>query len=178
MSAVCRVFLGPLWDALMVSAVQAETVVYTGTRGPSCRQIELHAELSQYECRGPAAYRFVVKDAVTVAGIVFGINQSGGALQPLARVKGEGIGPKVERHLFDGRPFAAVHRVFTQEGPVLVVTRLSSSGACHAGYVDGALPNANVIAAKIADASRSGFRCGTNKPQIVGRQIYSSNGED
>jgi hypothetical protein len=52
---------------------------------------------------------------------------------------------------------------------VLVVTRLGPGGVCHVGYVDGrANANANELAAQIADQHARIFRCGRDKPLILG----------
>ena len=60
----------------------------------------------------------------------------------------------------DDRPFA---------GQVLVVTRLGPGGVCHVGYVDGrANPNADELARAIAERHARGFRCGTDKPIVLG----------
>ena len=80
------------------------------------------------------------------------------------------------------RPFATILRwnVTTLDpaddlkqvtGQVLVVTRLGPGGVCHAGYVDGrANPNANELANEIADTRARTFKCGKDKPVILGIQ--------
>jgi hypothetical protein len=56
-------------------------------------------------------------------------------------------------------------------GQVLVVTRLGPGGVCHVGYVDGrANPNANELAAEIADKHARAFKCGKDKPMVLGVQ--------
>jgi hypothetical protein len=56
-------------------------------------------------------------------------------------------------------------------GQVLVVTRLGPGGVCHVGYVDGrANPNANELAVQLADTRARSFRCGKDKPVIVGEK--------
>jgi hypothetical protein len=79
------------------------------------------------------------------------------------------------------RPFAAIVRWNTVQldesasgpqtanGKVLVVTRLGPDGVCHVGYVD-ALANrdAGALARKIADERARAFRCGSDKPVILG----------
>ena len=43
--------------------------------------------------------------------------------------------------------------------------------ACHVGYVDGrANPNANELAAEIADKHARAFKCGKDKPMVLGVQ--------
>jgi hypothetical protein len=54
-------------------------------------------------------------------------------------------------------------------GQVLVVTRLGPGGVCHVGYVDGrANPNANELAAEVADKHSRAFKCGKDKPMLLG----------
>ena len=76
------------------------------------------------------------------------------------------------------RPFAAILRWNVKleddeketTGRVLVVTRLGAGGVCHVGYVDArANPNANELAAKLADEHARGFKCGTDKPIVAGK---------
>ena len=56
-------------------------------------------------------------------------------------------------------------------GQVLVVTRLGPGGVCHVGYVDGrANPNANELAAELADKHARAFKCGKDKPITLGVQ--------
>ena len=78
------------------------------------------------------------------------------------------------------RPFATIMRWTTavadpdkedsvQHGEVLVVTRLGPGGVCHVGYVDGRQnPNAEDLAREIADRHARTFRCGKDKPIILG----------
>ena len=65
-------------------------------------------------------------------------------------------------------------------GKVLVVFRLGPGGVYHVGYVD-ALANANAkaLARQIADERAHSFRCGTDKPIIVGATGpgFSSSGQ-
>jgi hypothetical protein len=65
-------------------------------------------------------------------------------------------------------------------GKVLVVTRLGPHGVCHVGYVDAlANPDASALARKIADERARAFRCGTDKPVILGATGpgFSSSGD-
>lgn len=78
------------------------------------------------------------------------------------------------------RPFATILRWNTTvtgdddkqvRGQVLVVTRLGPGGVCHVGYVDGrANANANELAVNLADERARTFRCGKDKPVIVGEK--------
>jgi hypothetical protein len=75
------------------------------------------------------------------------------------------------------RPFATIVRWNVKLDPekretagrVLVVTRLGAGGVCHVGYVDArANPNANELAQRIADDHARTFKCGTDKPIVLG----------
>ena len=51
----------------------------------------------------------------------------------------------------------------------LVVTRLAPGGVCHVGYVDARQnPNAMELARTIADRHARRFRCGRDKPIVLG----------
>ena len=81
-----------------------------------------------------------------------------------------------------GRPFATIMRWATAvpaddpkvengtwRGEVLVVTRLGPGGVCHVGYVDGRQnTNAVELARTIADQHARSFRCGKDKPIVLG----------
>jgi hypothetical protein len=57
------------------------------------------------------------------------------------------------------------------KGQVLVVTRLGPGGVCHVGYVDGrANTDANALAQKIADENARKFKCGVDKPSVMGNK--------
>jgi hypothetical protein len=54
-------------------------------------------------------------------------------------------------------------------GRRLVVTKLGPGGVCHVGYVDArANPDAIELARKLADEKARTFRCGIDKPELVG----------
>jgi hypothetical protein len=56
------------------------------------------------------------------------------------------------------------------EGEVIVVTRLAPGGVCHVGYIDGkANADAQALAQKLADEKARKFKCGKDKPTIVGQ---------
>jgi len=64
----------------------------------------------------------------------------------------------------------------TASGRVLVVTRLNPGGVCHVGYVDArANPNANELAAQIADRHARSFKCGQDKPIVLGQVMPGLN---
>lgn len=89
-------------------------------------------------------------------------------------------GRTIEWRLRRGKPpYAAIMRWSTTvatdgepvRGQVLVVTRLPPGAVCHVGYVDGrANPDANVLARRIADQVAPEFRCGRDKPVVLGEK--------
>src|SRR5262249_30302295 len=106
------------------------------------------------------------------------------ARQTLAAPNGEG--ESIEWRLAGapgkGRAFATIMRWTTAipvddpkvengtyRGEVLVVTRLGPGAVCHVGYVD-ARQNANAmeLARTIADQHARNFRCGRDKPTVLG----------
>ena len=105
------------------------------------------------------------------------------AKQTLASFNGEGknIEWRGERGA-DGalKPYATIMRWSTTvsgnadepvRGQVLVVTRLGAGGVCHVGYVDArANPDANALAQKIADETARTFKCGADKPIVLGNK--------
>jgi hypothetical protein len=93
---------------------------------------------------------------------------------------GKTIEWRIERKNGKPVPFATILRWNTTvpqdngdlvRGQVLVVTRLGPGGVCHVGYVDGrANPNANELAVQLADTRARGFKCGKEKPVVVGEK--------
>jgi hypothetical protein len=94
--------------------------------------------------------------------------------------EGKTIEWRIERRGGKPVPFATILRWNTTvaqdngdgvRGQVLVVTRLGPGGVCHVGYVDGrANPNANELAVQLADTRARNFKCGKDKPMIVGEK--------
>jgi len=82
------------------------------------------------------------------------------------------------------RPFATILRWNVKlesderdtTGRVLVVTRLGPGGVCHVGYVDArANPDANALAAELADSRARAFQCGKDKPVVLGKTMPGLN---
>ncbi len=85
------------------------------------------------------------------------------------------VGNKIEWRLKNGKPIATILRWTVSYDPEdsaktktwLVVTSLSHGNTCHVGYVEGAYPNANEEARKLADTYAESFSCVTSKPVYV-----------
>jgi hypothetical protein len=85
----------------------------------------------------------------------------------------------IEWRIAGGKPFATILRwnvmLPTDErkatGRLLVVTRLNPGGVCHVGYIDArANPNPNELARQLADSKARTFRCGSDKPEWIGKK--------
>lgn len=82
------------------------------------------------------------------------------------------VGNRIEWRLKDGKPIATILRWSVSYDPEdsskqkswLVVTKLEKNDSCHMGYVEGAYPNANEMARRLADTAAEGFSCKTDKP--------------
>ena len=145
----------------------------------------------EWRCVGYAGIAVVMTEGDARVYVSYGprASREPAASETLGALNGEGtsIEWRIARER-DGkrRPFATIMRwttaVVTDDpkvengtvrGEVLVVTRLgqggSFGGVCHVGYVDGRQnPNANDHAREIADRHARGFRCGKDKPIVLG----------
>ena len=84
-------------------------------------------------------------------------------------------GPRVEWRLRGGRPFAIIYRMRLSgaeapESSVLGVETIGRPGApgCVVAWIDGRLPNANLLARARADARAASFRCGRDTAEQHG----------
>lgn len=71
-------------------------------------------------------------------------------------------------------PRAAIVRVIIRDGDTttssaLAVLKVEHDRLCNAAYVNGAEPDANAVARREADAATASFRCGRDKPRVVGK---------
>ncbi|HLH89491.1 MAG TPA: hypothetical protein VKX28_13650 [Xanthobacteraceae bacterium] len=141
----------------------------------------------EWRCVGYAGIPIVMTVGDARAYISYGARaeREPAAAQTLAALNGEGS--SIEwRIVRDGsrkpRAFATIMRWSTAvpvddpkvengtyRGEVLVVTRLGPGGVCHVGYVD-AKQNAKAVelAREIADRHARTFRCGKDKPFVLG----------
>ena len=159
--------------------------VYTTLDLKQCRHTRGKAEedYGSWRCSGHAGVAVFVSADDQRTYISYGPNaaREPAAKQTLASFNSEGktIEWRIERAA-DGKPRAlatilrwntttqddAGHQV---RGQVLVVTRLPPGGVCHVGYVDGrANANANDLARQIADQHARPFKCGADKPMVLG----------
>ena len=136
-----------------------------------------HEEVVEH-CRGPGGLRVDVTylgAAVEVAVRPLGA----GSIRPQLGT-GYGLGPRIEwRGRRDAKGFtpqAAILRLQSKVGPdkiasVLAVVRIEPGAACPMAWIDAAAnADANGLARRTADAAIEGFRCGADRPRIVGTE--------
>jgi hypothetical protein len=183
--------------SLSVSAAVAETATETVTSAytpfdvDKCphRQGGEVEDYGEWRCPGYAGIPVVMTAGDQRVYISYGARakREVAAGETLASFNGEGrtIEWRIARAA-DGRdrPFATIMRWTTARvvddpkikdgtyrGQVLVVTRLNPGGVCHVGYVDGRENSeASVLARKIADEHARAFRCGKDKPIVLGNK--------
>lgn len=149
-----------------------------------CRHTPGKAEedYGEWRCQGYGGIPVHVAAGDQRVYVSFGRNakKEPAAQQTLTAFNGEGdsIEWRGERGK-DGKlkPFVAIMSWSTTvsggdepvRGRMLVITRLGPGAVCHVGYVDAqANADAVVLARKIADETARAFKCGLDKPQILG----------
>ncbi len=179
---------GTVGAALAAGVAQAESIAsaYTPLDLDKCRHVAGKADedYGDWRCAGFVGIAVHVSAGDQHIYVSFGRKaaKEPAAQQTLAAFNGEG--KTVEWRYVKGtgkpRPFATIMRWSTTvsadngdaiRGQVLVVTRLAPGAVCHVGYVDArANPDANALAQKIADTNARSFRCGVDKPVILGHR--------
>lgn len=188
MKRLCALAVFAALATFGVSA-SAQTVasVYTPLDLKKCRHIAGKdvEDYGTWSCAGYSGIGVYVAAGDQRSYVSYGPNarKQPAAKQTLASFNGEGknIEWRGERAA-DGtlKPYATIMRWSTTvsgdadepvRGQVLVVTRLGPGGVCHVGYVDGrANPDANALAQKIADENARKFKCGADKPIVLGNK--------
>ena len=172
--------------AMLCSPVLAQTAasVYTPLDLAKCRHVAGKADedYGEWRCAGHAGIAVHVAAGDQRSFISFGRNAKNepAARQTLASFNSEG--KAIEWRGARGgdgklKPYAAIIRWNVSKtgedppvrGQVLVVTRLPPGAVCHVGYVDArANADANTLAQKIADEHARNFKCGADKPVVLG----------
>jgi hypothetical protein len=170
-----------------VALAQTVASVYTPLDLKKCRHTAGKdvEDYGTWSCAGHGGIGVYVAAGDQRSYVSYGPNaaKQPAAEQTLASFNGEGktIEWRGERGP-DGnlKPYATIMRWSTAvlgdafepvKGQVLVVTRLGAGGVCHVGYVDArANPDANALAQKIADENARTFKCGSDKPVVLGNK--------
>jgi hypothetical protein len=187
MLAIAAILSAPTFVARPAAAVETGHMSessYTVLNLESCRHLESSADedYGSWSCKGYRGIPVFVMAGDQRSYISYGLNAKSepAAKQTLAAFNSEGktIEWRLDRSNSGAmKPFATIVCWNTTvssgaeavRGQVLVVTRLAPGAVCHVGYVD-ALANADagVLARKIADENARNYRCGTDKPIILG----------
>jgi hypothetical protein len=185
---------GPVATVFMLAAPGGIERVYTPLDLAKCkhrrgREVE---DYGSWRCTGHAGIAIHVSAGDQRTYISYGPNaaKEPAASQTLASFNSEGKTIEWRIARANGKPhvFATILRWNTTtidmdddtrqvRGQVLVVTRLGPGGVCHVGYVDGrANPDANDLARRISDENARGFKCGADKPVVLGIKGKGSSG--
>ncbi|MDQ0470234.1 hypothetical protein [Labrys wisconsinensis] len=155
--------------------------VTTATGGKLCRTTPAHVpdehETVTVRCPGPAGWRVTMTYPGTSVGVALA---RGSAVAPAGPQVGAGygVGPRIEwRGPRVGgrlRPQAAVLRLLSRDAQgtvvsALAVMRLEDDAACPLAWLDAAA-TPDAAARRLADLEAPAFRCGRDKPRIVGRR--------
>jgi hypothetical protein len=184
----------PLLSSLIMTALIAATPAagqtiesaYTPLNTDKCPHVRGRApeDYGSWNCKGFGGMAVWIGGADQRSYVSFGPRAKNelAARQTFSSFNGEGktIEWRIERGPNGARrPFATILRWSTRVvaepddvmGQVLVVTRLPPGAVCHVGYVDGRVnANANQLAREIADKHARTFRCGTDKPIVLGEK--------
>jgi hypothetical protein len=163
--------------ALILVAATAATAAETTTsptKGPACRELESKQEFYIGRCAGPNGYGVRLEEMDGILSVYFG---------PLGREKslagdddltwreaGDGLGSRIEWHMANGRPYAALLDTRRQtddpDKPMkeILVAKVDQSGSCRMATVGARNADAVRVARKFADSFAEKFQCGRDKP--------------
>ena len=166
-------FLGAviLLFAVTQPSVGAE-IMLTPTQGSTCKSLEARYESAEWRCPGPGGYFVQMSQQDSHFAISFTLNKS-----ERIQVQDDlswlsGIGRRIEWHLADGRPYAAIFeisRLVPETGSVaieLVIAKVAPSGTCRIGTISARLEQAAKEARELADSAAPSFQCGRDKSTV------------
>ncbi len=130
-----------------------------------------------YECKGLGNYVVSFLEGDLRSSVSYGTESGDHCARTQSFSGFNSIGKKIEWRLKDGKPFATILRWSVSYDPEdsvkqrswLVVTKLETEDSCHMGYVEGAYPDANAVAQKLADGFAESFSCKTARPIFIAR---------
>lgn len=178
--------------ALIVSFAAGEAraaeFAYSATGGPTCTTIRSKREFNSWRCLGPAGHSAVFHDLGNMVAIELGPTRKEKAISEDGLMwpgADKSFGERVEWRLANGKPYAAILRIWRQDFdekanmPLaveeLLIIKVSPHGACRLGTVDGKRPNANTVAREMADTQAATFRCGVDQPREATTSASRSN---
>jgi hypothetical protein len=160
--------------ALAEPGIAAE-IALTPTQGSMCKNLVARNEEGAWRCPGAAGYFVQMSTEDSHFFISFALNEleKNKTQDDLTWLwSGSGIGSRIEWHLADGRPYAAIFEIsrsVPETGSVvheLVVAKVTPSGSCRVGTVSVLLEKAVKTARDIADSAAAGFQCGQDKETV------------
>lgn len=171
----------PLLLALATPAAAANTSTYTDFKLDACQRVtpETSGEDGEssgvFECKGYGQYVVTFAEGDLRSFVSFGTESADHCSFRQTFSGFNSVGQKIEWRLKDGNPLATIFRWTVSYDSAdsaktktwLVVTKLEDSNSCHMGYVEGASPNANAAAQKLADDFAEDFSCKTSKPVFI-----------
>ena len=177
------------FSALIVfaaSSAGAQTIesAFTDFHLKKCRHTpgKVEEDYGEWRCKGYANIPIYMTAGDQRVMISFGprADKEPAARQTLASFNGEGKRIEWRIDKISGKAFATIMRWSTTKpgdngdpipGEMMVVTRLPPGAVCHVGYVDGlANKSADELAREIADKQARAFRCGQDKPVVLGEK--------
>jgi hypothetical protein len=178
---------GLLGPAVSPAAAQEFSSRYSSTAVKKCKLVDRapkdEGNWSVWQCAGVGGYVVRITEDDLRHNVSVGRTFKEAEDAAVAKHQFPGfnaIGDTLEWRLFQGRPFAIIHRwtLFDAGDParkpvpysMMVVTRLNPT--CHAAYIDvraNAPANANTLARQAADTHGTIFDC-NNKPIVVGKR--------
>jgi hypothetical protein len=160
------------------AAAQLYNSSYTTLSFTDCTVIATDDFGSTWACPGLKGMPVMVRESERRFRISYGLTSTTekAAEQTLPPVNG--LGEEIEWRVSNTegsyRPFATIVKFLVQpegdseDGEVLVVTRVSPGATCHVAYIDAvANPDAEALARKAADERAMDFDC-TKEPELVG----------
>lgn len=128
-----------------------------------------------FECKGYGKYVVTFAEGDLRSFVSFGTESADHCSFHQTFSGFNSVGNKIEWRRKNGKPIATILRWTVSYDPEnsektktwLVVTKLEADQSCHMGYVEGAYPNANAAARKLADGFADGFSCATGKATFI-----------
>jgi len=166
---------------LATPATAGNSSTYTDFDLKTCKQItpETSGEEGEgsgtFECKGHAGIPVYFAEGDLRSLVSFGKGGEEACAFHQTFSGFNSVGNTIEWRLKNGKPIATILRwtvSYDSEDSSktktwLVVTSLARGNTCHVGYVEGAYPNANEEARKLADGYAEGFKCTTAKPVYI-----------
>lgn len=176
LSRLAACALGALAAALPAAAPRADEIIdstYTRHEYQKCKELKQEDDVRKYRCEGHVGTLvnvYMAEDSTVVDFGFQGNKDDAGAFPAGFVFAGDTVEWRGRVRTGKMTPYAAIlrydvgHSVGGPFKPVLYVYHIKGlQGSCIVGSVDGAHPDANERARKLADDVSAGFRCGTDK---------------